>query len=304
MLFTILLILMIAGYSLHLWTKRKIRKKIEKKERYDEDAFKILKLASLAVAAICSVILPFFFFTVVPAGHVGVVDTFGSVSKNQLDAGLNLVNPYSSIYNFSTKTEEFKEDLKLPTKEGLTMKMEVSVLYHVIPSEMPNIYSTLGIDFEEKFIVSNARSLIRGVTVKYDAKDLYTANREKVENDMKDDMTKVTSPRGIFIEAVLIRDISLPTDLENAITRKLKSDQEAQEMEFKINKEKKEADRKRIEAQGIKDFQTIVSEGISDKLLQWKGIEATIELSKSPNSKVVIIGGGKDGLPMILNSEK
>jgi regulator of protease activity HflC (stomatin/prohibitin superfamily) len=295
---------MIAGYSLNIWVKKTIRKKLEKKERFDEDAFKLMRLVGLIVGILCSIILPFFFFTIVPAGHVGVVDTFGDVSKNQLNPGLNLVNPYSNIYTFSIKTEEFKEELKLPTKEGLTMKMEVSVLYHVIPGEMPNIYSTLGTDFEEKFIVSNARSLIRGVTVKYDAKDLYTANREKVENDMKDDMTKVTSPRGIFVEAVLIRDISLPTDLENAITRKLKSDQEAQEMEFKINKEKKEADRKRIEAQGIKDFQTIVSEGISDKLLQWKGIEATIELSKSPNSKVVIIGGGKDGLPMILNSER
>lgn len=304
MLFTFLLILMIVGYSLNIWVKKTVRKKILKRERYDEDTFNIIKLAGLGVGVVCSIILPFFFFTIVPAGHVGVVDTFGYVSKNQLNPGLNLVNPYSKIHIFSIKTEEFKEELKLPTKEGLTMKMEVSILYHVIPEEMPNIYSTLGTDFEEKFIVSNARSLIRGVTVKYDAKDLYTANREKVENNMKDDMAKVTSPRGISIESVLIRDISLPVDLENAITRKLKSDQEAQEMEFKINKEKKEADRKRIEAQGIKDFQSIVSEGISDKLLQWKGIEATIELSKSPNSKVVIIGGGKDGLPMILNSER
>jgi regulator of protease activity HflC (stomatin/prohibitin superfamily) len=144
------------------------------------------------------------------------------------------------------------------------------------------------------------RSVVRGVTARYEAKALYTASREKLAGEIMDELEGLVGPRGITIETAALRQIILPQRLTKSIEEKLQAEQESQRMAFVLKKEEQEAERKRIEAKGIKDFQTIVSEGINDQLLRWKGIEATEKLANSPNAKVIVIGSGKDGLPLIL----
>ena len=154
-----------------------------------------------------------------------------------------------------------------------------------------------------KILLPNFRSVVRGITSKFEAKALYTSMREQVANDIAVELNEATSVRGIIIESTPLRQVVLPGDLSAAIEEKLKAEQESQRMEFILNKEKKEADRKRIEAQGIRDFNKTVAQGISDNFLRWKGIEATMGLAASNNAKVVVIGSGKDGLPIILGGQ-
>jgi len=239
--------------------------------------------------------------TVVPAGSVGVVDFFGMVSDNTLKAGINLVNPLARVVKFSIKTQEMKEVMDVPSKEGLTVALELSVLFHLNPEKAAEVYKTVGENYVQVILEPQFRSVARGVTAGYDAKALYTSERETLAGLILNDLEKATEPRGITIETTPLRKVGLPTGLSSAIEEKLKMEQESQRMQFVLQKERQEADRKRIEAQGIADFQSIVSKGISEQLLQWKGIEATEKLAGSQNAKVVIVGGGKTGLPLILN---
>ena len=156
----------------------------------------------------------------------------------------------------------------------------------------------------QKLVVPNFRSVVRGVTTKYEAKALYTAERDKLENEMRDKLASVREISEITVLSTPLRQINLPRGLTASIEEKLKAEQESQRMEFILTREKQEAERKRIEAKGIADFQDIVSKGISDQLLKWKGIEATENLAKSQNSKIIVIGAGKDGLPIILGNDK
>lgn len=237
---------------------------------------------------------------VIPAGFVGVVDVFGNVSDLTLKAGINFVNPFANVEKFSIKTQELKEDMKIPSKEGLTIQLEISVLYHLNPERAADIYKTVGPNYSEIILVPQFRSAVRGVTAKYDARALYTAEREQLAKEIVQDIVSLVGNRGISVEGVAMRQIILPAGLTNSIEEKLKAEQESQRMQFVLQKEQLEADRKRIEAQGIADFQKIVSQGISDQLLKWKGIEATEKLAGSNNTKIVVIGSGKDGLPLIL----
>jgi prohibitin 1 len=240
---------------------------------------------------------------VIPAGHVGVVDFFGNVSTHTLKPGINFINPLARVMRMSIKTQELKEVANVPSQEGLTVSLEVSVLYHLDPEKAADVYKTVGPVFQEVLIVPQFRSVIRTVTASYEAKALYTSMREKLANSIKDDLESLLGPRGIVIENTPLRNISLPQRVTAAIEEKLSAEQESQRMQFVLQKEKLEADRKRIEAQGIADYQKIVSQGLNEQLLKWKGIEATEKLANSTNSKIVIIGG-KDGMPLILNGEK
>lgn len=243
-------------------------------------------------------------FTVVPAGHVGVVDFFGTVSDTTLKAGINIVNPMARVVKFSVKTQEIKEVMDVPSKEGLTVQLEVSALFHLNPEEAASVYKTIGPNFVQIILEPQFRSVTRGVTAGYEARALYTSERETLARTILEDLEKIVEPRGITVEATPLRRVGLPPKLTDSIEEKLRAEQESQRMEFVLRKEEQEAERKRIEAQGISDFQRIVSQGISDQLLRWKGIEATENLAKSENAKVVVIGGGKDGLPLILNAER
>lgn len=240
---------------------------------------------------------------IIPAGHVGVVDLFGVVRPVSLKSGLHLVNPLARVVPMTIQTQEIKEVMEVPSKEGLTMQLEVSALYHLDPEMAPEIYRSVGLDYTRVLLEPQFRSVARGVTASYEAKALYTAEREALANLVAEDLRKLLAPRGITIENAPLRKVGLPPRLAQAIEEKLSADQESQRMQFVLEKERQEAERKRIEAQGVADFQRIVSQGISEQLLKWKGIEATMEISRSQNAKVILIGAGKDGLPIILGQQ-
>ncbi|MDO8548874.1 MAG: prohibitin family protein [Ignavibacteria bacterium] len=257
-------------------------------------------LIGLTVAALIMVLQ---FWTIIPAGHVGVIDFFGNVSDNTLYPGVNFVNPMANVIKFDARTQELKEVMNVPSKEGMSVELEISLLYSLSFANANKIYKTVGEDYVEKILIPQFRSVVRGVTASYDAKALYTEEREILSKRIETDLSKLVVPRGITLEAAPLRQIILPPGLTGAIEEKLKAEQESQRMQFILQRETQEAERKRIEAQGIADFQRIVSQGISDQLLKWKGIEATEKLANSNNSKVVIIGSAKDGLPIILGNQ-
>jgi len=242
-------------------------------------------------------------FTTIPAGSVGVVDFFGTVQEGTLKSGINLVNPLARVVKMSIQTLELKETMDTPSKEGLTTQIEVSVLYHLNPEQAANVYKSVGENYISVILEPQFRSVSRGVTALFEAKALYTAERAALETLIFDDLKKVVEARGITIESTPLRRVGLPSGLTAAIEEKLRMEQESQRMQFVLTKERQEADRKRIEAQGISDFQKIVTQGISENLLRWKGIEATLKIAESSNAKVIIVGSGKDGLPVILDTK-
>jgi prohibitin 1 len=241
---------------------------------------------------------------IVPAGHIGVINFFGSVSKNELTAGPNIKNPLARLVKLSIRTIEIKDSLSVPSKEGLAIKLDVSILYHLDPLKAAQLYKEIGVDYESIIIHPYLRSITREVTSSYNAEALYTSGRQQLESEIYSKMSKVLGERGVFVEAIPLRGITLPSKLTSSIEEKLAMEQQAKQMEFVLLKEKKEAERKTIEAEGIHNFQQIVSQGISPQLLKWKGIEATLKLAESPNAKVVVIGSSDSGLPIILNSGK
>lgn len=237
---------------------------------------------------------------VVPPGHVGVLVLFGKVTGS-IPEGLHLVNPLASMELLSVRTKEVFEHAEAPSKEGLNVALEVSCLYHLNPTEAANIYRQVGPNFEAVVVNPQFRAAIRGITVNHEAKDLYTSSRELISNEIFQDLEANLGKRGVIVETILLRKIDLPKLVVEAINAKLAADQQAQQMRFVLDKERQEADRKRIEAQGIQDFQRIISQGLSEQLLRWKGIETTRALAESANSKLIIVGG-RDGMPLILNT--
>jgi len=262
-----------------------------------------LRFALIAVALVLLVMIgnP---LTVIPAGHVGVKDFFGNVSESVLPPGVHLVLPFTKVVKMSVQTQELKETAEVPSKEGLMMDLEGSLLYRLDPAKAAEVYKSVGRGYAEVAVIPQIRSAIREVTASYEAKALYSAEREQVARETFQLFQKMTAGHGVIAEAVLLRKIGLPAVVANAIQEKLKREQEAEQMKFVLQKEEQEAQRKRIEAQGIADFQKIVAQGISSQLLEWKGIEATEKLALSPNSKIVVIGNPKSGLPIILGGEK
>jgi len=240
----------------------------------------------------------------VPAGHVGVKDFFGQVSTETLSAGVHLVMPLTRVVKMSVQTQEIKEVAEVPSQEGLNLNLETSLLFQLDPSRAADIYKTVGDNYVGTIVEPQLRSAIREITASYEAKALYSAERERIANEIFELFRRLSGDRGIIAQQVLLRKIGLPPVVANAIQEKLKREQEAEQMKFVLQKEQQEAERKRIEGQGIADFQRIVAQGISPQLLEWKGIEATEKLASSGNSKVVVIGSGKNGLPIILGSEK
>ncbi len=238
---------------------------------------------------------------IVPPGHVGVLVLLGKV-YGSVTEGVHLINPLASMELMNVRTKEVFEHAEAPSKEGLNVALEVSCLYHLNPTEAANIYRQVGPNFEAVVVNPQFRAAIRGITVNHEAKDLYTSSRELISNEIFQDLETNLGKRGIIVETILLRKIDLPKLVVEAINAKLAADQQAQQMRFVLDKERQEADRKRIEAQGIQDYQRIISQGLSEQLLRWKGIETTRALAESANSKLIIVGG-RDGLPLILNTE-
>jgi regulator of protease activity HflC (stomatin/prohibitin superfamily) len=296
MLFILSIVIVVAAISVWFNARKKVR---DEKNMMFKTTASAAGLTALAFTLIALSQM----FTVVPAGNVGVVDFFGTVSDNTLKAGINFVNPLARVVKFSVKTEEIKEVMDVPSKEGMTVQLEISALYHLIPDKAAEVYKSVGENYVEIILEPQFRSVARGVTAGYEAKALYTSEREMLAQILMSDLEKLVEPRGINIESTPLRRIGLPPGLQASIEAKLQAEQQSQQMQFVLTKEKQEADRKRIEAQGISDFQNIVAHNISDQLLRWKGIEATEKLANSQNTKVIVIGAGKDGLPLILDTK-
>lgn len=290
MLFIIALIAAMVAYFVYKNAKKRFQK--------NEATFAMLGF----IVALIIVLLQC--FTVIPAGHTGVIDFLGYVSDNTLKSGVNIINPMASIEKMSIKTQELKELMNVPSQEGLSVELEISLLFKLDSEKANQIYKSVGPNYVEILLTPQFRSVVRGVTARYEAKALYTASREKLAGEIESELEKLVGPRGITVEQAALRQIKLPPRLTQSIEEKLQAEQESQRMAFILKKEEQEADRKRIEAKGIADFQEIVSKGISEQLLKWKGIEATEKLANSQNTKVVIIGSGEDGLPIILGSDK
>src|SRR5262249_30687953 len=212
-------------------------------------------------------------FRTVAAGHVGVKDFFGSVSATTLSPGINVVVPMTRVVEMKVQTQEVKEVAEVPSQEGLILTLETSLLFQLDPAKASDIYRTVGSNYAPTIVEPQFRSAIREVTASYEAKALYSAEREKIANEIFALFRRLAGERGIIVQQVLLRRIGLPPMVANAIQEKLRREQEAEQMKFVLQKEQQEAERKRIEAQGIADFQRIVAQGISTQLLEWKGIE-------------------------------
>lgn len=275
-----------------------------RKVRQNDLSFRPVARISILGAAVFGILAVLQCFTQIPAGHVGVVDFFGVVSDQTLRAGISPVNPLAQVIKYSIQTQEHKEAMQVLSREGLTIGLEVSALYRLNPDSAARVYKTVaGGDYQTIILIPQFRSICRAVTASFQASALYSTERERLGLSIQEELARTVAPRGVTIENTPIRNVALPTQLTEAIEQKQRADQESQRMEFILTKEKQEADRKRIEAKGIADFQTIVAAGISEQLLRWKGIEATEKIAQSPNTKVIIVGAGRDGLPIILDTK-
>ncbi len=237
---------------------------------------------TIASSALILLILGLLLATIriVPAGHVGVVDFFGKVSPKPLQSGIRFVNPLARVINFSARTQEVKEIMNVPSKEGLNVSLDASILYHVDPPKAPELYKTVGQNYREILLIPQYRASARGVTVSYEAKALYTSEREILAQQMLEYLRNLVGKRGIVVERVLLRAITLPPTVSQAIEQKLKAEQEAERMKFVLQREQLEAERKRVEAAGIRDAQEIINRTLTPQYLQYLWIN---NLKENPN---------------------
>lgn len=233
---------------------------------------------------------------------MGVKRTFGKYRDEPFTSGLKVFNPFTSrIIKVSTRTENLEVGLTIPSKEGLNIGAEVSILYKIIGKSAPEILRNIGPRYEENVILPIFRSAVADVSSRFFAKDMHTGERTVIESAIKEQMMKTIGDNGIVIEAVLLKSIKLPASLATAIEEKLEAEQNALRMEFILQQERQEAERKRIQAEGTRDAQIIIAEGLDNKILQFKAIEAFLELAKSPNTKVIFTDG--NGVPLMMNPD-
>ncbi|PRY85339.1 prohibitin family protein [Mongoliibacter ruber] len=237
---------------------------------------------------------------VIRQGEVGVKSRFGKLSPNVSDAGLVGFNPFTSrVIKVPIRTVNQEVKLNLPSKEGLTIESEISILYSIEKQQVPFILEDVGENYERVLILNVFRSAAADVTAQYMAKDMHSGMRSVIENNIKDRMHESLRDRGFVVERVLMKSIELPTELSRAIERKLKAEQEAQQMEYVLDREKQEAERRRIEAEGTRDAQKILAEGLVREIIELRSIEAFRELANSPNTKIIITDGKT---PYLINS--
>jgi regulator of protease activity HflC (stomatin/prohibitin superfamily) len=253
-------------------------------------------------------------FKQIEAGQVGVKVLFGKVEEDILNSGLNFVNPLVDVKRLDIKTQNYTmsgvhdegsqegdDAIRVLTADGLEVTIDLTVLYRLVPGEAPRLLRETGSDYTDKIVRPLTRTKIRDNAVYYDAVALYSTKRDEFQTrifkSIEDDFKK----RGLVLEQLLVRNITLPSSVKMTIESKINAEQDAQKMQFVLQKEKQEAERKRVEAQGIADYQRIISTGLSDKQLQYETIKANLELAKSPNAKVIIMGKGNT--PVILDAK-
>lgn len=251
----------------------------------------IIGLLAVAVLSSC---------TVVRQGEIGVKRKLGKLDKKVYQPGAVSYNPFTAkVIKMPIRTMNMEISSNLPSKEGLNVGAVISILYRIKPDQAPNIIENIGVNYEQVVINSVFRSASADVCSKFFAKDMHTAQRSVIEKEITDRMSSVLADRGFEIQAVLLKNIKLPQGLARAVEQKLEAEQDAQRMKFLLDRERLEAQRKLVEAQGISDAQKIIAEGLSPAILKWKSIEAFKELSKSPNSKIIITDGKA---PMLIDS--
>lgn len=250
-------------------------------------------------------------FKVIDAGQVGVKTLYGKVDDNVLYSGLNIVNPLVDVTTFDVKTQNYTmsavhnegnkdgdDAIRVLSADGLEVIIDLSVLFKVKPTSTPKILATIGTDYVDKIVRPIARTAIRDNAVSYDAVALYSLKREEFQQKIYQTIAVSFAKRGLELEQLLVRNVTLPASVKAVIESKINAEQEAQKMTFVLQKEKQEAERKRVEAQGIADYQKILSTGLSDKQLQYEAIKAQKEIALSPNAKIIMMGNGKN--PVII----
>ena len=251
----------------------------------------------------------------IDAGNIGVQSLFGKVQTNTLEPGLNFVNPLVKVTHFDTKTQNYTmsgvhdegekagdDAIRVLSQDGLEVVIDVTVLYRVRPDKTPQILKEIGTDYKNIIVRPMVRTKLRDNAVYYDAVSLYSTKRDEFQNRIFEGVKSEFASRGLERESMLVRNIMLPESVKATIESKINAEQDAQKMTFVLQKEKQEAERKRVEAQGIADYQRILSTGLSDKQLQYEMIKANKEIALSPNAKIIIMPAGKN-IPIILNEK-
>jgi regulator of protease activity HflC (stomatin/prohibitin superfamily) len=254
-------------------------------------------------------------FVQVGSGQVGVKALFGKVEPDVLTSGMNFVNPLMDVKMMDIKTQNYTmsaihdegnkagdDAIRVLTADGLEVVIDLTILYRVVPTEAPNLLREVGLDYTDKIVRPITRTRIRDNAVSYDAVSLYSSKREEFQVRISKSIEDNFKNRGLILEQLLIRNIALPASVKGTIEEKIQAEQEAQKMQFVLQKEKQEAERKRVEAQGIADYQHIISEGLTDKQLQYEQIKAMKELAGSTNSKIIFMGG-KGNQPVIIDGK-
>jgi len=263
------------------------------KEKEKDDRFPLGRYIIIIAAVMVSIWLLVTCIVVVPAGSVGVDDTFGVVSDTTRTPGISLKNPFTAVHVFNIKTMQVQELSSVPTEEGLIVTLDVSLQYHLQSNKANEVYKTIGDDYINIFIVPQLRSYIRQITAEYDAKALYTTGRENVSLGIFDALEPKLAERGIVVEKVLLRDLTLPQTVTDAIQQKLAAEQAALQMQFVLQKEGFEAQRKIIEAQGIATAQSIINQNLTTHYLQWYWIQ-----NLKYHNNTIYIPIGEQGLPI------
>jgi regulator of protease activity HflC (stomatin/prohibitin superfamily) len=254
-------------------------------------------------------------FKQIDAGKVGVQSLYGNVQPDILESGLHVINPLLDITDFDIQTQNYTmsaihgegaqegdDAIRVLSNDGLEVVIDLTVLYRVSPTESPKIFKQIGVDYIDKIVRPVTRTRIRDNAVYYDAVALYSTKRNEFQQRIYKSIEDDFKSRGLVLEQLLIRNINLPASVKLSIESKINAEQDAQKMTFVLQKEKQEAERKRVEAQGIADYQRIISLGLTDKQLQYEQIKAQKELAASPNSKIIFMNG-KGSTPVILSDK-
>lgn len=254
-------------------------------------------------------------FKVIDPGKVGVQTLFGQVQGDVLPSGLHIIDPLVDVTTFSVQTENYTmsaksnegqvegdDAIRVLSSDGLEVTIDLSVLYRVVPSKAPFIYQNIGEDYVDKIVRPVTRTAIRDNAVNYQAVDLYSTKREEFQYNINKTISDNFAKNGLEVQQILVRNITLPASVRESIESKIQAEQDAQKMQFVLQKERQEADRKRVEAQGIADYQKIISTGLTDKQLQYQSILAQQAIATSPNTKIIIMGSGK-ATPIMLSDK-
>jgi len=269
------------------------------------------KLSPIIIIVIIAAGLFIFFFgarmfwTIQPGERAVVFKpyTIGLDKKDVYEPGFHIIAPWNKmiIYNVMEQTREERMDVL--DKNSLSISMDVSIRFNPIYDKIGYLHETFGQNYSDVLVIPEVRSSVRSVTGRYTAEEIFSTKRMEVENTIKEETAKVLKDNDIEMRALLIRSITLPPQIKGAIENKLKQEQEALAYKFKLDKERSEAERKRIEAEGISKYNQIISSSLTDKILEQKGIDATLSLANSANTKVIVIGAGQNGLPLILGNQ-